>query len=152
MHTYYLYEVIMNKTEIFELISKYPSMNLATIDKSGLPKTRGILMYSADENGLIFHTGLFKDLYGELKNNPATEACFLDTENYIQIRISGKAVEIDDDTLRERIINTPGREFLKPVIAKFGKEAIRIFRIENSTASIWSMPSNFTYPKEKIQL
>lgn len=48
-----------------------PVMHLATVDENGQPHVRGILMYKADENGIVFHTGEFKALYKQLLNNPA---------------------------------------------------------------------------------
>lgn len=140
----------MTKNEIIGTLNKYPSMQLATVDGSGAPRTRGIFMYSADESGILFHTGSFRELYQQLLSNPRVEASFLDTERTIQIRVSGEAGEIDDAELRDKIITTPGREFLKPTIAKFGKEAIRIFKIGGCRASVWSMQTNTQYPKEEI--
>ncbi len=31
----------------------------------------GILLYGADENGLVFHTGKMKDLYRAIEREPA---------------------------------------------------------------------------------
>ena len=55
----------MDKKEILETITKYPNMQLATVDDKGFPHTRGIAMYSADEEGIVFHTGAFKKMYQE---------------------------------------------------------------------------------------
>lgn len=140
----------MNKSDIIALMNKYPSMQLATVDESGCPRTRGIFMYSADDEGIVFHTGNFKPLYSQLRAQPRVEASFMDSENYIQIRVSGRAEEIDDDAFRDTIIATPGREFLKPVIARFGKESIRVFRIRECRAQLWTMQSNMEYPKTEI--
>jgi pyridoxine/pyridoxamine 5'-phosphate oxidase len=140
----------VNKFEIIETIRKYPSMQLATVDEKGMPHTRGMLMYSADENGIIFHTGSFKTLYKQLENNPNVEASFFDTEKFIQIRVSGKVEEIKDMAFKEKIANTPGREFLKPIIAAHGLDSIKVYNITNCRATVWSMATNMVYPKPVI--
>jgi len=140
----------MTKQEIIDTLNKYPSMQLATVDEKGAPRTRGIFMYSADDSGILFHTGSFRDLYTQLKADARVEASFVDTERFIQIRASGTAVELDDAELRTKIINTPGREFLRPTIERFGAEAIRVFKISECRASVWSMKTNTQYPKEEV--
>ena len=54
----------MTKEQIFELINgmQNPVMYVAT-SENGQPHVRGILLYSADENGIVFHTGKFKALH-----------------------------------------------------------------------------------------
>jgi len=46
----------MTKQEVFEAISKSPAFYLATLD-GDQPRVRGMMLYKADENGIIFHTG-----------------------------------------------------------------------------------------------
>lgn len=65
----------MNKEEILDFIKSNPACHLATVD-GDQPRVRGMLMYRADENGILFHTGNFKDLYKNLQNNPNVELCF----------------------------------------------------------------------------
>lgn len=44
----------MTKTEIIDLINKNPASHLATVDGTR-PRVRGMLIYRADEQGIIFH-------------------------------------------------------------------------------------------------
>jgi pyridoxamine 5'-phosphate oxidase len=140
----------MEISELIQALNANPTMQLATVDAQGQPHTRGIFMYRADEEGILFHTGNFKTLYAELKARPGVEASFMVQESYTQIRVRGRAVELDDRGLRDRIVATPGREFLKPVITAKGLESIRVFRIEGCRAVLWTIASNLAYPKPEI--
>lgn len=140
----------MDKKELLEIINKNPVMQLATVDSKGRPHTRGIFMYSADETGIVFHTGDFKPLYAEIKNQPEVEISFFDPKKGLQIRVAGEAAEIEDQAFKEKIVNTPGREFLKPWIEQRGYEMLKVFKVGNCRAVTWNMETNFEYPKKEI--
>jgi uncharacterized pyridoxamine 5'-phosphate oxidase family protein len=137
----------MTKQEIIAFMKGFPNFHLATVDGEGQPRTRGMFLYTADDDGFVFHTGSFKKLYTDLKGNPRVEACFFDPKGMTQIRAAGNAVEIDDPAYRETVVNSPGREFLKPMIAAKGIESIRIFRVKDLRVTEWGFASNFVYPK-----
>ncbi|KAF5417785.1 MAG: hypothetical protein C5S49_02810 [Candidatus Methanogaster sp.] len=48
-----------------------------------------MLMYRADENGILFHTVSFKDLYKPMQKNPNVELCFSSADSSKQVRVSG---------------------------------------------------------------
>lgn len=151
MHTNIKKEIVrMNKQDLVDFMNRFPNMQLATVDQDGQPRTRGMFMYLADEEGIVFHTGSFKKLYNELTANPLVEASFFDVQNMIQVRAAGAAEEIHDAEFRDRIVSSPGREFLKPMIAARGIESIRVFRITGCRVTEWSFASNFTYPKPEV--
>jgi len=107
----------MTKTDVFSFINENMSCNLATcIDNK--PQTRWMLMYKADFDGIVFHTGTMRDLYRSLLANPQVELCFFNgkPENMIQIRVSGTVEEDKDPVLRKEIIQA--RPFLNKVIAR----------------------------------
>jgi len=108
-------------------------------------------MYRADENGIIFHTGVMRDLYKQLLANPSIELCFYNSDpaNLMQIRVSGIAVQENNDELREEIISN--RPFLEPIAAQHGRESIVVFRVKDMVASIWSMAKNLE-PKEYVTI
>lgn len=140
----------MTKTDVFSFINENMSCNLATcIDNK--PQTRWMLMYKADSDGIVFHTGTMRDLYRSLLANPQVELCFFNgkPENMIQIRVSGTVEEDKDPVLRKEIIQA--RPFLNKVIAEYGEESIAPFRLRNMVASVWTMEKN-TEPKEMIPL
>jgi pyridoxamine 5'-phosphate oxidase len=146
----FIRRINMNKTDVLALINSNPMLQLATVDKKGLPHTRGMLLYSADETGIVFHTGSFKPVYSELKHQPHVELSFFDMKKGDQVRVAGVAQEIEDDEFKEKIVNTPGREFLKPVIAAKGYSVLKVFKIVNCKAVVWNMASNLEYPKPEI--
>jgi pyridoxamine 5'-phosphate oxidase len=140
----------MTKQEIFEFINKNMSCTLATcVDKK--PHVRWMWLYKADEKGIIFHTGGFKDLYTQLQANPHVELCFYNgnPQNMIQVRVSGIAAPENDVKLKEEIISS--RPFLNPIISKHGKEGITVFRVQKLVATAWSMATNLA-PKEYVEL
>jgi len=65
----------MDKNEIFNLINQNPVFFLAITD-GDQPRVRGMLLYRADESGIIFHTGAMKDLYTQVTKNNKVELCF----------------------------------------------------------------------------
>jgi uncharacterized pyridoxamine 5'-phosphate oxidase family protein len=140
----------MDRHEILTLINRNPAFFLATLEK-GEPRVRGMLLYRADEGGIVFHTGAMKDLHRQLSTNPAVELCFNDWQQQIQVRVRGKARQIGEPQLKEEIVNSPGREFLKPWVENMGLDVLSVFRVEDCQALVWTMATNFT-AKELIPL
>ena len=136
----------MTQQEILEFINKNKTCTLATCE-GNKPHVRGMFIYRADDKGIIFHTGDFKDVFKHLQNNPNVELCFINDN--IQIRINGTAVLENDLNLKEEIV--ANRPFLKNVIDKYGFESIHVFRVQKMAATVWSMATNLA-PKEYIEL
>lgn len=142
----------MTKTEILEAINKNPAFFLATCEDNQ-PHVRGMLLYKADENGIFFHTGDFKQVYSQIMKNPNVELCF--NCQGTQIRISGKLELVDDNNLKDEIYNHPSRKFVrdwkdKNLFKDFYKELI-VFVLKNGRATTWTMADNFS-EKTYIQL
>lgn len=142
----------MTKQEILKSINKNPVFYLATID-GDKPKVRGMLLYKADDNGILFHTGASKDLYSQILKNPNAELCF--NCSGTQIRISGKLEIIDDDKLKNEIINHPSRKFMESwndddSLSESDKTLV-ILSLKNGTAVTWTMAENFA-KKSPVQL
>jgi pyridoxamine 5'-phosphate oxidase len=140
----------MNREQIIELIGRNPVFHLATVEE-GEPRVRGMLMYRADDQGILFHTGAQKELHRQLSANPAVELCFHDWQANVQVRVRGEARLVEDQALKEEIVNSPGREFLKPWIEARGYELMSVFRVAKCRAQLWTMESNFA-PKEFVAL
>ena len=134
----------MNKNEIFQTISKNPVFFLGTID-GDQPKVRGMLLYKADENGIIFHTAASKDLYKQILKNPNAELCF--NCNGTQIRFSGKLNIINNDKLKEEIYSHPSRKFMESwrnddSLTSEDKELI-ILSLKHGSIVTWNINDNF---------
>jgi uncharacterized pyridoxamine 5'-phosphate oxidase family protein len=140
----------MDKREILEFLNANQVFHLATAE-GNRPHVRGMLLYKADENGIIFHTGKTKDLHKQLANNPQVEMCFGNGnfENMIQIRVSGIVELVEDITLKKEIVQK--REFLKPWVEQFGYDPLAVYRMRKGVATVWTMDTNFT-PKTYITL
>ncbi|MGN1115115.1 MAG: pyridoxamine 5'-phosphate oxidase family protein [Candidatus Ornithomonoglobus sp.] len=138
----------MTKQEIFKLMNENPVFYLAT-EEGDQPRVRGMLLYRADEDGIIFHTAATKDVFKQLADNPKAEVCFFG--NGVQVRVSGILELIDDEGLRREIYEHPTRGFLREWKKKGIGGILQIFRMKNGTAVTWTMESNFD-PKVPIQL
>jgi pyridoxamine 5'-phosphate oxidase len=144
----------MTKQEMFELMRANPGFHLATVE-GDQPRCRGMFLYRADENGVIFHTGSMKDVYRQLTANPKAELCFNDFKNGVQVRVSGRLELVDDNALKDEISAHPTREFIrqwrsKGLFKDFYNE-FKVYRLKGGQAVSWTMLTNFA-PKEAVTL
>ena len=140
----------MNKTEIIGFLNANPVFHLATVE-GNKPHVRGMYLYQADENGIVFHTGKMKDLNKQLTTNPNVEMSFNNGkfEDLVQVRVSGTAELIEDMELKKEIVQK--RVFLKPWVERDGYGSLAVYRIRKGMAVVWTMNANFA-PKEFIEL
>ncbi len=144
----------MTKEQIFDLLNNNLVFHLATVE-NGEPRVRGMMLYKADESGIVFHTGDFKDVYKQIIANPNVQMCFNEAATGIQVRVRGVLEEVMDRDLKDEISNHPTRAFLKKLRENSTVEdfynSIRVFRMKNGIANTWTFNTNFA-PKEDIQL
>ena len=138
----------MTRTEIIKFMNENAACHLATVE-GNQPRVRGMWMYRADEQGIVFHTGTTKDLYKQLIANPNVELCFNNAKDGVQVRVSGKAELVEDQKLKEEIV--AARPFLKPWVAERGYSFLANFRVAKGTATVWTMATNLE-PKAFVQL
>ncbi len=138
----------MTSQEIFELISKQPMFHLATMD-GDQPRVRGMMLFRADERGIVFHTASTKDVYRQINANPKAEMCFSCGE--VQVRVTGVLEQNDDPALREEIFAHPSRKFLHAWKEKGIDGLLQVFVMKDCTAVTWTMATNFD-PKEPVKL
>ena len=62
----------MNEQKIYELMNSNLGFYLATMD-GDQPRVRGMMLFKADKDGIIFHTASTKDVYKQLQKNPKAE-------------------------------------------------------------------------------
>jgi len=65
--------------------------------------------------------------------------------------VRGEARQIMDLRLKEEIVNSPGREFLKPIVESHGLDVLAVFRVVDCQALVWTMATNFA-PKELVRI
>jgi pyridoxamine 5'-phosphate oxidase len=138
----------MTKEEVLEFAAKNPVCSIATIN-GNRPRVRMIMLYQADENGIIFCTGRQKDLNAQLQANPAAEMCFYNADEGRMVRIEGSVESLDDLELKMKIVEK--FTFLKPVVESQGYEVMVCYRLDNAKATTWTMETNFE-PKKYIEL
>lgn len=144
----------MNKQDIIALMNRNPAFHLATVENDQ-PRVRGMLLYRADENGILFHTACSKDVYKQISQNPKVELCFNDFSQQIQLRVCGTLEIVNDRALQDEIMNHPSRGFLR-AWQESGEfqdiyNNLAVFRLKNGLAYTWTMAKNFA-PKEYINL
>jgi pyridoxamine 5'-phosphate oxidase len=140
----------MNKAEIIAFLNANPVFHLATLD-GDKPRVRGMLLYRADEKGILFHTGKMRDLYKQLTVNPHVELSFNNgsAQDLVQVRISGTVELVEDLELKKEIVRN--RDFLKPFVEQAGYDPLAVYLIKSGVASIWRMQANLE-PKKYVEL
>ena len=137
----------MNKEEIVQFMNENPAFSLATSD-GNIPHVRTLLLHKADENGIYFMVGKFKDVYRQLSVNPYVELCFHNA--VFQVRVSGQVESLDKDLeLKKEILSV--RPFMAPWIEQFGFKYMAVFRLRFGKAVTWSRETELQ-PKVVIQL
>ncbi len=136
----------MTKEEIISFINANPTCYLATVDGDA-PHVRAMGMYKADERGILIQLSTVKGMYGELVRNPKVELCF--SGNGKVVRISGIADFMEDRNLKEEIVQA--RPIQKSLVDAHGWEAIKVFRVANPLATVWTMTTNLE-PREFVKL
>jgi len=144
----------MTKQEIFAHINSNPGFFLATAE-GNQPHVRGMHLFRADEQGIIFHTSAIKDVCKQIFANPNVELCFYDAKSNVQVRVTGRLETVSDQALRDEITAHPSRAYLKAVIAGIGQETFNktftVFRLKKGEAVVWTFETNMA-PKTKIIL
>ena len=137
----------MTKEEILKFINENPSFSLATCDGT-IPHVRTLMLHKADETGIYFMVGKFKDVYRQLSLNPSVELCF--HKDNVQVRVSGKVEKLDKELdLKKEILEA--RPFMKPWIDIVGYKYMAVFRVKDCLATIWSLETEMQ-PKDLIKL
>jgi len=139
---------IMTKDEVLEFLRNNPVFSLATSDEN-TPHVRNIMLYKADDNGIIFSTGENKDLHKQLESNPMVEMCFFNPQEGKQIRIAGTVEQVEDIELKKRIV--ADYPFLKEWVDREGYDVLVVYRLPHGKALVWTMETNFE-PKRHIDL
>ncbi len=76
----------------------YPdAMTLATVDSSGQPDARIVLLKEYDKNGFVFYTNLTSQKGQQLAGQPKASLCFYWMDLEKQVRIKGDVEMVDND-------------------------------------------------------
>ena len=145
----------MTKQEIFDFMQSNPAFYLSTIDGAE-PRVRAMLLYKADDTGIYFHTGPFKEVYQQITQNPCVQLCFYDPAQGLQVRVRGTLAMVSTRELKEEVAAHPSRAFMQAWKAHCPTEEdfwgmFDVFCLQNGAANVWTFASNFA-PKEDIAL
>jgi len=138
----------VNKGEILAFLMANPTCHLATVE-GNKPHVRAMVIYRADENGIIFQSWTVKDVFKQLSENPEVELCFNNYQDRIQIRVSGTAELLEDIELKKEILAE--RPYLKQWVGELGYEAVAVYILMKPLATAWTREVNFA-PKDYIAL
>ena len=138
----------MTKDEILALLNENTVCFLATAD-GDQPRVRGMALYRADEDGIIFHTGAGKDMALQMEKNPKVEVCAFDQKSNTQVRVAGTVEFLDDMALKQQMV--VDRPFLKPIVDAVGYDFLLVFRVKDCVATVWTMEANLA-PKTFVKL
>ena len=90
---------------------------------------------------LWFNTGNFKDVYKELKANPYVQIS-VSSPTYQWIRLSGKAVFVDDKAIKEAALENP---IVKGNYQTADNPAFEVFYLEDAHGVIADFSGNPPY-------
>jgi len=138
----------MDKKAVLTFLSSNPIFALATSENSA-PHVRFMMLYRADESGILFHTGESKDLHRQLTGNAQVEMCFYSQKDMMQVRVTGTAELVEDIELKKQIVRD--RPFLQKWVDAKGYDSLCVYRVEDGKACAWTMSTNFA-DKQYIQL
>ena len=83
------------------------AMNLATVNRNGIPSSRIVLLKSKDENGFTFFTNYNSDKATEIFENPNVCLNFFWMDLQRQVKINGKAVKCSGQESDEYFSSRP---------------------------------------------
>jgi pyridoxamine 5'-phosphate oxidase len=91
-----------------ECEGKYPNaMSLATVDETGMPSTRIVLLKGFDVHGFVFYTNTLSKKGKALKNTPKAGLCFYWKSLDRQVRIEGDIEFVTDEEADEYFASRP---------------------------------------------
>lgn len=136
----------MTKEEIMSFVKENPTAYVATVE-GDTPHVRAMGTYKVDERGILIQLSTLKGLYKELLANPKVELCY--NGGGKQVRISGTAEWLEDKAIKEQVIKD--RPFLQGLVDQKGLDVIKVFRVVNPVATVWTMATNLeTHPLIKL--
>lgn len=133
-------EVIIMK-KVAQFLQENPVQYLATVSLDGKAKCRPF-MFSFEKDGkLWFNTGNFKEVYKELQANPYVQIS-VSSPAYQWIRLSGKAVFVNDRVIKEAALENP---IVKGNYQTADNPSFEVFYLEDAHGVIADFSGNPPY-------
>jgi len=110
---------------------------MATVER-GKPRVRAMQTALVEPAGLVFCTGVQRDVHQQLVAGGSVELAYWDAKNDVQVRVRGEMERVADAMVTKRIIDEVFT-FLKPIVAQYGYQIFSSFRLAKGTSIVWSM-------------
>ena len=127
--------------KVVEFLQENPVQYLATVSLDEKAKCRPFMFCFEREEKLWFCTGNFKEVYKELQANPYVQIS-VSSPTYQWIRLSGKAVFVDDRTIKEAALENP---IVKGNYQTADNPAFEVFYLEDLHGVIADFSGNPPY-------
>jgi len=127
----------MTRDEVLAFVKANPVAFMATVDR-GKPRVRAMQTALVEPAGLVFCTGVQKDVHQQLVAGRSVEIAYWDAKNDVQVRVRGEMERVADVTVTKRILDEVFT-FLKPVVAQYEYEIFSSFRLAKGTSIVWRM-------------
>jgi uncharacterized pyridoxamine 5'-phosphate oxidase family protein len=127
----------MKREEVLEFVKAHPVAFMATVER-GAPRVRAMQTALVEPAGLVFCTGVQKDVHQQLVAGGSIELAYWDAKSDVQVRVRGEMERVADAAVTRRILDEVFT-FLKPVVAQYGYEIFSSFRLARGTSIVWRM-------------
>ena len=127
----------MTRDEVLAFVKANPVAFMATVER-GKPRVRAMQTALVEPAGLVFCTGVQKDVHQQLVAGRSVEIAYWDAKNDVQVRVRGEMERVADVTVTKRILDEVFT-FLKPVVAQYEYEIFSSFRLAKGTSIVWRM-------------
>jgi uncharacterized pyridoxamine 5'-phosphate oxidase family protein len=114
-----------------------PVAFMATVER-GKPRVRAMQTALVEPAGLVFRTGVQKDVHQQLVAGGSVELAYWDAKHDVQVRVRGEMERVADPAVTKRILDEVFT-FLKPVVAQCGYEIFASFQLAKGTSIVWRM-------------
>jgi Uncharacterized conserved protein len=130
--------------EVIQFLRDNPVQYLATVSRDGRAKCRPFMFCIAEEGKIWFCTSAAKEVYEEMKSNPAIEVSVC-SSSYAWIRLNGEVVFENNQKIKELCLEIP---INKEIYQTVDNPDMRVFYLKNAKAVIADMSGKA--PKEYI--
>ena len=96
---------MMTRDQVLAIIKKVQVGYLATVDADNAPRVRPVFIKDMYDDELYFFTFSTTRKVAEIEDNPQVEVVWADLEANSHARISGKAIVVEDETMRKRFLD-----------------------------------------------
>ncbi len=127
----------MNRDEVLAFVKANPVAFMATVER-GNPRVRAMQTALVEPAGLVFCTGVQKNVHQQLAEGGSVELAYWDAKKDVQVRVRGEIERVADSAVTKRILDEVFT-FLKPVVAQYGYEIFTSFRLAKGTSIVWRM-------------